>query len=895
MEAQRDANPRDGDELTIALFFAAMSRPPHERDQFIREACASSPDLEAKVRRRVEWEERMNGFLLTPVLQREKMDLPFAPGDTILRGRYHILRLAGEGGMGTVYEAQDEKLGRRVALKCPRFEFRKRLTQEASRSLLINHRNVCRVFEIHTEETPLGDVDLLSMEYLEGETLASRLTHAPSGWLSTREGEQIARQICTGLGAVHAAGVLHRDLKAANIMLCTDPEGPRAVIMDFGIAQQADTFASGIRGTPAYLAPELWKGQSASIPSDIYSLGVLLYEMECGCKPFPDDADWHARLRELPALAVRQKRLRSVLARCLDPDPEKRYSHVPDLEAALWQPSRRASIYAMFVLGAAGIGFSAARERFWPSSPLRLAILPPTIAADAKDATPLVDGFLHDVSYRLKTLRGSRRPLYVHSLAQSSADGIRLPAQAAASLAGTHALSTSVTSDRGRWTISAQLAGMAGGGTAAEWSRTSAEADLAGQLFSLQTQVVEGIISALALRSEKPRQPLAGEAYADYLRGMHYARVDYQDAGKAIPFFERVIQAAPNEALGYAGLAEALLGAQYASGDQSLSGRAQAALAKAEQLDPAQPQVHLMAGRLNAAAGWYERAAADFRRAADFDPSDPQAFIGIGYALFYPGRYQEAEAAFKAAIAAQPGYYKPHLEAGIFYYELRNLGEAERQWLEAVRLYPGHSRAMLNLAVLHLNAGRIAEAETYITRSLAIRRTLPALELLGDLHDAKGDSDRAISSYEEALRTGRPPDYKTWGALAAIYRKTGRPKDAVKCLERGLEQAERGLPYNPRDPDRLAWCAYYHAALGDAARARARAADAAAVANPPAGRVRIRLVLSYDALGDTEAALRAADGAPPALLQEIARHPSLSQRLRNDFLRKFPVHSAVRE
>ena len=112
------------------------------------------------------------------------MDRPFAIGERV-SGRFRILRVAGEGGMGVVYEAMDEKLDRRIALKCPRFEFRRRLSPEAINSLQVTHPNVCRVFEIHTAETPAGDVDFLTMEFLEGETLESRLEHAPDRWLES--------------------------------------------------------------------------------------------------------------------------------------------------------------------------------------------------------------------------------------------------------------------------------------------------------------------------------------------------------------------------------------------------------------------------------------------------------------------------------------------------------------------------------------------------------------------------------------------------------------------------------------------------------------------------------------------------------------------------------------
>ena len=867
-------NKPHGDDLAVTIFLAATSRPEGERTEYIGEACGGDEALQAEVQRRVDWEKRMAGFLLTPIFPRERLDRPFAPGDVILRERYRILREAGEGGMGVVFEAFDTKVGWRVALKCPRYEYRKRLTQEAAKALRVHHPNVCRVFEIHTDETEVGEVDFLTMEFVEGETLAEALRTAPPRWLETAHGICIAKQICAGLRAVHEAGIVHRDLKTANVMLASEPgEAVRAVIMDFGIAHGDDLFTSAARGTPAYLAPEIWKGRPATIRSDIYALGVVLYEMACGRQPFPSSTGWRERLQALPPPpAGVSARLRPALERCLHPDPEQRFASVTELEAALWpqSSSRRGFLYAAAGLAITGAAAWSARETFWPTSPVRLVILQPVIPAQASEEAPLVHGFLQDLSYRFKTLRRSRRPVSVYAADQLTA--------------ATHALSTELRSapGGGGWRLAARLSETRTGSPVIELESPRATGPvLAGVLFSFESLLVLQIMSELHLRAEPRPQTLHGEAYANYLRGLYFARVDYENAAKAIPHFERVIAAAPNESLGYAGLAEALLGQQYITGDRSFEGKAVTALAKAEQLDPDNAHVFLMSGRLNAFAGKYERALVDFRRAAEIDPNDAQAFIGMGYALLYLGRYPEVEAAFQSAFAAQPGYYKPHLEAGIAYWERSRPADAERNWLEAVRLNPTHSRAKLNLAILYLKANRMAEAERQIQESLKLRRALPALQLLGDFQDQIGLDQEAIASYEEAIRVG-PPEYKTWGALAAMYRKVGREADALKTFRQGLNQAESGLSGNPRDPDRLSWCAFYYAALGDAARARFRASEAAAVASSPVARVRTRLVLTYDALGDVDSAVRTMAGAPREWLLDFGRTESLTAKLRQD-------------
>jgi serine/threonine protein kinase len=345
-----EAPTKANDDLIISLFQAAMSRPPEEREEFIAEACADDSDLRAQVTRRVMWEARLNGFLLKPLWPRERMDRPFVPGETVLH-RFRILRVAGEGGMGVVYEALDEKLGHRIALKCPRFEHRRRLSPEVMNSLRVTHTNVCRVFEIHTAETETGEVDFLTMEFVDGETLADRLRDPPRRWLRTAEGMDLAKQLCAGLHAIHAQGVIHRDLKPSNVMLSKDPSGrPRAVISDFGIAQGGDLFSSGMRGTPAYIAPELWKAQPASPQSDIYSLGVLLYEMASGSKQFPETIHWKERLSSQPPVPDVYEPARSAIRRCMHPDPARRFASVAEVERALRRGARQGNVRKRLVL-----------------------------------------------------------------------------------------------------------------------------------------------------------------------------------------------------------------------------------------------------------------------------------------------------------------------------------------------------------------------------------------------------------------------------------------------------------------------------------------------------------------------------------------------------------------
>src|SRR2546426_109111 len=265
----------------------------------------------------------------------------FAPG-AILGERFRIIGLVGRGGMGEVYRADDLKLGQTVALKfLPESlasdpAWVERFYAEVRHARQVSHPNVCRVYDV-------GEIEgrhFLSMAYVDGEDLASLLRRI--GRLPPDKAVEIARELCAGLAAAHDKGVLHRDLKPSNVMI--DGRG-RAKITDFGLAVGVEDDKGGaeVSGTPAYMAPEQLSGKGASIQSDIYALGLVLYEIFTGRKPFEAAtlADWRRRHSEdqptapstvTPGLDPAVER---VILRCLEKDPKARPRSVAAVAAAL--------------------------------------------------------------------------------------------------------------------------------------------------------------------------------------------------------------------------------------------------------------------------------------------------------------------------------------------------------------------------------------------------------------------------------------------------------------------------------------------------------------------------------------------------------------------------------
>jgi serine/threonine protein kinase/dipeptidyl aminopeptidase/acylaminoacyl peptidase len=352
---------QEHDELLMSLVESVRELTPEEREAHLRALCPDSA-LFQEVRMCIEWEERMGRFLLDPLLQRPRDEDAFAPGN-YLGPRFRIVREVGHGGMGIVYEATDLELDLRVALKCAKPGHSNRLPPEARAAREVSHFNVCKVHDLHKVATEFGDMDFLSMEFIDGETLTARL--AREGRLGEDEAREIACQVCAGLAQAHRQGVIHGDLKCSNIMLARAPEGGvRAIITDFGLAKLQ--FADGKQllgvqgGTFDYMAPELFGGEPATVASDLYALGVLFHVILTGHAPervHPSlarglvqtwnagsnastvivdrkiaDKDWERKVAELPS------RWKKVVACCLLPQPGSRFASAEDVRQALTRP-----------------------------------------------------------------------------------------------------------------------------------------------------------------------------------------------------------------------------------------------------------------------------------------------------------------------------------------------------------------------------------------------------------------------------------------------------------------------------------------------------------------------------------------------------------------------------
>ncbi|MFN0168163.1 MAG: protein kinase domain-containing protein, partial [Bryobacteraceae bacterium] len=789
---------------------------------------------------------------------------PFQPGE-LLEGRFRIVREVAQGGMGIVYEATDEKLDRRVAVKCAKAGFRRRLPPEVRNATEISHPNVCKIFEIHTASTPHGEIDFLTMEFLEGQTLAERLRGGP---LPESEARSIALQLCAGLAEAHRKRVIHGDLKSNNVLLTTSADGGiQAVITDFGLARRPGAsqpgMASDVGGNPDYMAPELWRGEKPSVASDVYALGVILYELASGRRPFAGDIPM---ARKPPATHTKWDR---VLARCLDPDASRRYSDVGEVARALGPSQTRRWLLAAAaaVVVSAATGVVTHQRATTPSESLRLAVLPFEASPDIK---PLCDGLLEDTCDRLSRVKRGRIMLTVIPLSEAIRNGVDRQEKAVKVLGATHTLTGTMRRENGRTIVQAQLTDARSRLQLNPWRAAYQASELRNMPIALAGMVT----GTLRLPPLTLTATVNSAAYADFATGVSQTRRN-TGVDSALPLLERAVAADPDSPLTHARLAEAQLLKYRLTSDPAWRDRAMRSLRLAEQRNPDLALVRLVSGMLNQYSGLYERAQADLQRALDIEPANGDVWRRLGQIYKDNNHFKEALAAFQKAIEVQPDYFKNYQDLCSLHSDQANYEEAIRQCQKMVELAPDLSDAHFALALPYLNRGSYAQGE-YELR-VAIRLQENSSKAHHNLGVALLYQDRnleAIPSFKRALEIG-PAMHLQYLNLGTSFRRANLPGEAREAYRKGLALAEAELARNPREGALRSGLAYLCARLGNRDRAKSEAAQAEQLA---VGSVNVgwMLVLTYEALGERDRALALIEDLPDDTLRRLNRFPDLA-------------------
>lgn len=622
-------------------------------------------------------------------------------------GSYRILSPLGAGGMGEVYRAHDTKLGRDVALKVlPRDvaddpERRARLLQEARAAAALNHPNICTIYEV-------GEADgraYIAMEVVEGQPLNRRLQDGP---LLSDECLRHALQLTDALTHAHDHGVVHRDLKSANVMVT--PEG-RVKVLDFGLAKRVSgdalaevvtrshhslTQPGTILGTLPYMAPEQLRGQPADARSDVWALGVVFYEMAAGARPFAghtgfelSSAIFHEAPAPLPSRVPAP--FQAVTARCLEKEPARRYQRASEVRAALEMAARGATNQVQsrsiggirprrlvataalaLVIGlaaaAAWVGLPAIRQGLGgsPAGPIRsIAVLPLDNLSRDPDEEYFVTG-MHEALITDLSRIGLQKVI-----AKPSADafkGSKKPLRDIARELGVAGLITgSVRRANNRIQVTAQLVNADSG--AVIWANRY-EHD-SGDVLSLQNALV-GAIAREVRATLTPEQtarlatgrPVNAAAHDAYLKGRSlYAtfinsRLDRRLLDTALAQFEQSIRIDPAYAPPHAAISVAYLTASQASllPPADVFPKARAAALEAVELDDTLPDAHAALGDVELWFDWnWAGAEHEIQRALQLNPDSTDALRAYqNYSTLVSGRFDEASRASQRILDLDP-------------------------------------------------------------------------------------------------------------------------------------------------------------------------------------------------------------------------------------------------
>ena len=867
-------NQAQDDDLVMNLVELALTRPADQREAYLRSACGNDTELYEQVLNYVQWEQRMDGFLLDPLYPAASYEHPFEPDD-LLDGRFRIVREVAQGGMGVVYEAVDEKLQRRIALKCAKTGFRKRLPPEVLNATEISHPNVCKIFEIHTASTRQGEIDFITMEFLDGETLADRIASGP---LPEKEARSIAFQLCAGLAEAHRNQVIHGDLKSNNVILATGPHGVvRAVITDFGLARrpemaQSTTPSGPMAGTPDYMAPELWKGAKASVASDIYALGVILYELACGRRPFESSPDLMSKVR-LTCKTPAGSKWDKALLRCLDPEPERRFSSVSQVAQAIAPYSRRwmlaAALAAALAIVSAVVTY---RSTIAPPEIVRLAFLP--LQTEVSDRS-LGEGLLHQTAEQLLHVRNTRaRRLTLIPLDAALQNKLDRPEKAVRFLNASHVVYGTLRRDGGRALLHIYVTDAHSQIPLNEWQAGYP----LNELQVVPVALAGMITSTLRLLPLAITASVNAAAFPDFTRGI--GLLERNAADDAIPFFENAVRADPGSPLTHARLAEAQLVKYSFTHDVTWLERAISSLGDARQRNPEVAQVWLVSGIINQNRGLYEAAQADLHRALEIEPENGDVWRRLGWVYEDDNRISDAFRAYEKAIQLQPTYFRGYQDLCALLSNQAKHEEAIRQCTNMVALAPDLSGSYYFRGLAYFNWGRYSEAELDLRTALNLdEASSRAIQLLAGTLLYEGRYQDAISLFQRARQIG-PETSLLFLNLGQALRWAGQPRDAIQAYQNGAALAQAELAQNSRDGIVQARLAYMLARLGQRNRAESEAVLAMqpSQASPEVARW---VVMTYEALGEDDRALAVAEMAPDDALRRLSRSPDLADLQKN--------------
>jgi serine/threonine protein kinase/tetratricopeptide (TPR) repeat protein len=812
-----------------------------------------------------------------------------APG-TQFGPRYRIDSVLGEGGMGKVYKAQDTELGRTVALKLVRQELAsnptsmERLKQELLLASRVSHKNILRIHD-------LGDVSglkFISMAYVDGTDLYQII--AREGRLPVDRAVRIARQLCLALEAAHNEAVIHRDLKPQNVLMDRDDN---VFVSDFGLAKSLEsqspmmTTAREVLGTPRYMSPEQAESNPVDHRSDLYSLGLILYEMVTGDLPFASESVIQTMYQRVTQTPRNPKVLNpdlpdylsAIIMRCLEKDPEQRYQHareiVDDLDRAQSTPSPVAAVpttappppvaaplepvrprrsfklvyaVAAAVLVLLGLVFAIPKTRqaalglvgkssktaAGPSRNAKyLAILPFHVNGDDATLGYAASGIADSLFSKLFQLKD------MHLASPSAAAKVNPKDpidQIARSLGAKLLVQGSVQGAGEKISVVVSLDEAATGRRI--WSQQFS--GLQQDLLTIQDQIYTGLVSSLDLKLTNEEQAKGSAhftenvgAYDLYLKGRALLQSGHRDdktLKQALALFDEATQKDPAFTLAYTGIADTCLYLYNLKKDNTWAVRALGAANRAQTLNDNLPEVHFALGSVFTATGRTAEAVSELKRALDLAPNSDDGYRRLGRAYMNMGQKTDALNALQQAVDANPYYASNYTLLGTAYALFGDRDNAAKAFRHVTELDPKNAAGWTNVGGLASEAGNWNESIPAFQKAIELQPSPESYSNLGTSYFYLRNYEQARVNFAKAVEMS-PEQAGFLGNLADCYRRLGQQAKARTTYDQAISLAYKALQTNPRDATSLSYLGVYYAKEGDSTKglqfiARARAIDA---------------------------------------------------------------------
>ena len=848
------------EQIVEQLFGAALDRRPEDRCAYLDQVCVGAPELRQRVEELLLADERAGSFLEKPLLNSSAIQsdntklIPEAigdresPGATSLSGRFQpgqmiadrfaVVRFIARGGMGEVYEVEDRFLQSvHVALKVilPQIAgdsgSSHRFEQEVLLARKVTHPNLCPIYDISRCEDPSPPFLFLTMKLLSGETLAARLQKSVP--FSQGETISIFRQMIAGVAAIHAAGVVHRDIKPNNVML--DQSGPdlHLSIMDFGLARlyasQTTVLTRGlVAGTPGYIAPELLRGDPPSQATDIFALGVLLQQVMTG--NHPDEDGYYPSAKASSALSVADVPpvfIQSV-KEFLSDDPSRRCVAFNQISSTFDSAGsngaqtftyggRRILTRRNFVAGSAITACVAAGGVAWkwdslynsfenmlfPLPAKRFVALLNWPQSSDTNIKPMLAGVIEAIGNELARAEAFDRNLFVISSNVSPATKTTPQLNDFRDRLGANlVLAASGITRSKQFQLSLRLLD-----TSSTRSLREKQISLpVSEQISFPAKAVHAAAELLGVsryQEDKRRvtpDTQSPEAYAAYQAGELLAKQP-NNAGleAAIEKYQQAVGYDPRYASAYAKLALHYDVLYATHGDTAALALARMNCDKALTFNPDSVIAHLARSYVLEHTGDRNGAAQEIEKALSIDPVNHQILLRQGRLYSHLNRWSEAEEAYRRVINLRPNYWTGHNEFGVLLSEEGKYSQALTEFRAASLAAPQNAMATNNIAAIDLQLGRTGEAIEQLKKSLAQRTTALATGTMAAALRTQGKASEAAVFAQKSV-TLNPSDCTNWIELGDCYSQwRGHGADAKKAYAQAAKVEEEELQTNAND------------------------------------------------------------------------------------------------